>query len=165
MGELSGKPVKLHLGAGPHHWPGFVNVDKHGEADIQADMRELPFDPVTADEIHAIHCVEHVPRMALERMLQHWHLIMKRGGKLVIEVPCLNKIAQMVVDGEKNLRLTVLGIFGDPRDPKPGMMHGWCYTREELTEALQQSGFDSVTETEPKFHITRRDMRLEAIKP
>lgn len=157
--------LRLHVGAGNKHWPGFVNVDKFGEADVQADLRDMPFEKATADDIHAIHCVEHIPRLELEKTLQHWHDILKPGGKLVIEVPCMNKIAQMIVEGEKNLRLTLLGIFGDPRDPKPGMMHGWCYTREELTEALRQCGFDQVTEVAPKFHIERRDMRLEAVKP
>lgn len=158
------KPLRVNVSAGDKHWPGFVNTDLYGEADVQADMRDLPFDTATVDELHAIHCVEHIPRMQLESMLHHWNRILKPGGKVFIEVPCLNKIAKMVVDGEKNLRLTVLGIFGDPRDEKPGMMHGWCYTREELTEALEQCNF-VVTETTPKFHIARRDMRLEAVKP
>ena len=156
---------RLNVAAGDKHWPGFLNIDKYGEADIQADLRSLPFEVSEVDEIHAIHCVEHVPRMDLEMMLQHWHLILKPGGRVFIEVPCMNKIAQSIVDGEKNMRLTLLGIFGDPRDKKPGMMHSWCYTKEELTEALMQCGFDKVEVKEPKFHLARRDMRLEAVKP
>ncbi len=157
------KKLRINVAAGNKHWPGFCNVDKYGEADVQSDIRELPFEDGTVDEMHAIHCLEHLPRMELESILHHWNRLLKTGGKLVIELPCLNKISQMVVDGEKNLRLTVLGIFGDPRDEKPGMMHQWCYTREELTEALDQCNF-TVTEAEPKFHIARRDMRLEAVK-
>ena len=158
------KRIRINVGSSQKHWPGFLNIDKYGEADIQADMRELPFDTSTVDELHAIHCVEHIPRMDLESMLHHWNRILKPGGKLFIEVPCLNKIARMILDGERNLRLTVLGIFGDPRDKRPGMLHGWCYAREELKEALEQCNF-VVTETEPKFHMKQRDMRLEAVKP
>lgn len=156
--------VRVNAGCGDKHWPGFVNVDKYGDADIESDIRELPFQPSTVDEIHAIHCVEHVPRMEADVMLNNWYRVLKPGGRLFIEVPCMNKIAQMIVDGERNLRLTMLGVFGDPRDNKPGMMHGWCYTREELKDMLEQCNF-SVTEAEPKFHIARRDMRLEAVKP
>lgn len=157
--------IRLNIGSGGKHWPGFTNVDKHSDADVRADIRELPFEASTVDEIHAIHCFEHLPRLEAEGTLNNWYRLLKPGGRLFIEVPCMNKIAQMIVDGEKNLRLTLLGIFGDPRDPKPGMMHGWCYTREELKDALLQSNFVDIVECEPKFHIARRDMRIEARKP
>lgn len=156
--------LRVNVGSGDKHWPGFVNVDKFSEADVQADIQNLPFEASTVDEIHAIHAVEHVSRMEVDAMINKWYRLLKPGGKLVIEVPCMNKIAQMIVLGEKNLRLTMLGVFGDPRDPKPGMMHQWCYTREELADVLIQAGFN-VTEAEPKFHISRRDMRIEGVKP
>ncbi len=156
--------VRLNVGSGSKHWPGFVNVDKYGDAEVEADIRELPFEASSVDEIHAIHCVEHIPRMDIDAAMNRWYRILKPGGKLFIEVPCMNKIAQLIVDGEKNLRLTMLGIFGDPRDPKPGMMHQWCYTREEMNDILIQAGF-SVSEAAPKFHIEKRDMRIEAVKP
>lgn len=163
MGTATRK--RLNVGCGDKHWPGFVNVDAHGDPDVLTDCRTLPFEADYADEIHSIHFVEHVPRLDLENMLVDWHRTLKPGGKLVIEVPCLDKMAQHIVNGEKNLRLTLLGIFGDPRDKKPGMMHQWAYTKAELSEALYQCGFDKVDVMEPKFHMTERDMRLEAYKP
>lgn len=157
--------MKLHLGCGDKIWPGFVNCDLHAEADVNTDCTKLPFESDSAIEIHSIHFIEHVPRLSLENMLMDWHRVLKSGGKVVIEVPCLNKIAQLIINGEKNMRLTLLGIFGDPRDPKPGMMHQWAYTKEELSECLLQCGFKDVEVKEPLFHIQARDMRVEAIKP
>lgn len=157
--------TRLHLGSGDKIWPGFVNCDLHAEADVNTDCRQLPFDADYADEIHSIHFVEHISRLDVPNMLADWHRVMKPGGKLVLELPCLNKMAQNILNGERNMRLTTLGIFGDPRDPKPGMLHQWAWTREELTETLQQAGFDNVEVMEPKFHMEQRDMRLEAIKP
>ena len=157
--------MRIQCGSGDKIWPGFINCDLHAEADINTDCKRLPFEADSADEIHAIHFVEHIPRMELENMLIDWHRVLKRGGKVVIEVPSMNKIAKLIVNGEKNIRLTMLGIFGDPRDPKPGMMHQWAYTKEELTESLMQCGFDKVDVMEPVFHHPQRDMRLEAIKP
>jgi len=166
MGELSGKRVRLHLGCGDKIWPGgFVNCDLHAEADVRVDCKKLPFDADYADEIHSIHFVEHVPRMDLENMLIDWHRVLKPGGKIYLELPCMNKMAQHIVNGETNMRMTLLGIFGDPRDPKPGMMHQWAYTKEELTEVLRQAGFYDVEVKEPCFHVSERDMRLEARKP
>jgi len=165
MGAVSGKPVRLNVGGGDKHWPGWVNCDKFGTPDVQTDCTRLPFEADYADEIQSIHFVEHVARMDVTNMLLDWHRVLKPGGKLVIEVPCLDKIAKNVVDKERNLRLTVLGIFGDPRDPKPGMMHQWCYTEDELREVVMECGFKSVEVKEPVFHIAKRDMRLEAVKP
>jgi predicted SAM-dependent methyltransferase len=163
MGELS--RVRLNVGCGDKHWPGWVNCDAYGSPDILTDCRKLPFDADYADEIQSIHFAEHVPRMDVDNMLADWHRVMKRGARLVIEVPSLNKIAENIVSGEKNMRLMQLGIFGDPRDPKPGMMHQWAYTKEELTEVVLQAGFAKVGVKEPVFHLAKRDMRLEAIKP
>lgn len=157
--------VRLHLGCGNKIWPGWQNVDLHEEADVQADCRKLPFDADYADEIQSIHFIEHIPRLDLENTLIDWYRVMKPGAKLVLELPCLNKMAQLIVNGETNLRLTVLGIFGDPRDPKPGMMHQWAYTKEELTEIVRQCDFVEVTVKEPVFHVPERDMRVEARKP
>lgn len=157
--------MRLHLGCGQHLWPGWVNVDAHGEPDIVSDCRKLPFDADYADEIQAIHFIEHVPRMQLESMLSDWNRVMKPGGKLVVEIPSLDKIAAMIVAGEKNLRLTLLGIFGDPRDPRPGMLHSWAYTKAEIATALEQCGFERIEFMEPKFHLPARDMRIEAVKP
>lgn len=156
---------RLHVFSGEKYWPGFVNVDAYTEADVQSDCRSLPFPVDYADEIHCIHGLEHVPRLQVESMLQNWHAVMKSGARLVIEVPCLDKMAALIVAGEKNLRLTLLGIFGDPRDPKPGMMHAWAYTKAELSSILEQCGFTDIRVMEPAFHIAARDMRLEARKP
>lgn len=157
--------MRLHVGAGDKHWPGFVNIDAYGAPDVISDGRKLPFEADYADEIHAIHFLEHVPRLDVENMLFDWHRVLKPGGRLVIEVPSMNKMAQLIVAGEKNMRLTLLGIFGDPRDNKPGMMHAWAYTVEELTDILLKCGFEAIEEVDPKFHILKRDMRVEARKP
>ncbi len=157
--------IRLNVGAGDKKWPGWTNCDAYGEQDVLTDCRKLPFDADHADEIQAIHFVEHIPRMEVDNMIADWHRVLKRGGKLVIEVPCLDKIAQMIVDGEKNLRMTVLGLFGDPRDPRPGMMHAWAYSKKELVDIVIQAGFKDVQCVEPKFHHPQRDMRVEAIKP
>ncbi len=157
--------VRLHVGSGDKSWPGWINVDKHGEPDVVCDCRKLTFSSDYADEIHAIHFVEHIPRLEVDDMLTDWMRVLKPGGKLAIEVPCLNKMAQFIVDGERNISLTALGIFGDPRDKKPGMMHCWAYTKEELTDILLQVGFKDVEVKEPFFHVGKRDMRVEGTKP
>lgn len=158
--------MRLNLGGGDKYYPGWINCDLHGEVDLQIDCtKKLPFESSSVDHIESIHFVEHVNRMTVDNMILEWHRVLKPGGTLTIEVPCLDKIVQMIIDGEKNLRMTMFGIFGDPRDPRPGMMHAWSYTKEELSEILRQCGFYKVEVKDPKFHHVKRDMRVEAVKP
>lgn len=159
--------IRLHLGAGHYHWPGFVNLDK------ETDLRNLPYEDV--DEIHCIHLFEHLPRWEIQKYLREWHSTLKEGGLLVMEMPSLDKIAQLILDGETNVRLTVFGIFGDPRDwqedyptsparkKNPLMRHEWAWTNVELEEVLTKAGFE-VEFAQPVFHIKIRDLRVIARK-
>lgn len=158
--------MRLHLGSGDRYWPGFQNVDKFNtSADILCDVTKLSVEDNSAEEIHAIHLLEHLHRMTVEPTLFEWFRALKPGGRLIMEMPCLDKIIELLVKKEKNIRLTLLGLYGDPRDQRPGMEHkwGWCY--EELEDQLKQVGFTQITFETPKFHIAERDMRCIAVKP
>ena len=158
--------VRIQVGAGLCHFPGnWVNCDRHGDQDVNCDAVPLPFPTDYADEIWAIHLLEHLHRAEAGPALYEWFRVLKPGGKLVLELPCLNKIAKLIVEGEKNMRLTTMGLFGDPRDPKPDMLHKWCWSTDELTETLTGVNFERVTIQEPIFHIPARDFRVEAYKP
>lgn len=161
--------MRLNIGSGDKRWPGFCNVDLNddpvaGPPDLRSDVRKIELEDGKATEIHAIHVFEHIPRLDAGKVLAEWRRVLSEGGKLVIEVPCLDKIAQNIINGEKNIRLTILGIFGDPTDKRPDMMHQWCYSSRELHEMLEGAGFRDVRVMEPVFHIAQRDMRVEAIK-
>jgi predicted SAM-dependent methyltransferase len=145
--------------------PGFVNCDRHGEQDVQCDATPLPFASDYADELWAIHLLEHLHRREASPTLTEWFRVLKPHGTLVLELPCMDKIAQLIVNGETNQRLTVMGIFGDPRDEKPDMMHQWCWTKNELMETLSSIGFQQIRFLDPIFHKVERDMRVEAVKP
>jgi len=156
MGELH----KLHLGCGPlYYWPGFTNHDD------EIDLLNMPYGDESVSEIHSIHLFEHLPRMDIHLYLKEWHRILVPHGTLVMEMPSLDKMAQLIVKGETNLILTLLGIFGDPRDWKerPLMRHEWAWTNDELENVLTDNGFE-VEFKEPLFHIKERDLRVEARK-
>jgi SAM-dependent methyltransferase len=157
--------MRLNVGCGDKLIPGFTNVDRNGSADVKSDAWPLPFDTDSVAELWAIHLFEHIHRSKASECLTEWFRVLKPGGKLVLELPCLDKIAHLLVAGETNIRLTLLGLFGDPRDPKPDMMHQWCWGQKELTEALTSVGYEQITFMEPVFHIAKRDMRVEARKP
>ncbi len=158
--------TRLHLGSGRHNWPSAmaINIDYDERADIVGPVDKLPdFTDSSVDEIYAIHLFEHLNRTALKPVLDEWRRVLKDGGRLVLEMPCLDKIAQMVVDGEENVKLTLFGIFGDVREPSPYMRHQWCYTQKEIKLILEECGFAAEV-TQPVFHVKRRDMRVIAVK-
>jgi len=154
------KPIRINLGSGVHPWPGFVNVDYDGDCDVVSDVTCLPmFGDKSVDEIHAIHLFEHIDRMKVQDAVAQWRRILKDGGRLILEMPCLDKIVSLICEGVVDPRLTLFGIFGDPRYESEYMRHRWCYTYAEIEEVLKHGGFE-VSFEEPVYHKKQRDMRV-----
>lgn len=163
--------VRLNLGCGAKIWPGFINVDLDQNwsglsPDVIADVTgPLPFPDGHADEVHAYHVLEHLPRWAVEDCLREWQRVLKPGGALVLELPCLDKILgifqQHISDGTPApMQLTLYGLFGDPGYRDEAMLHRWCYSKHELRKLMGQVGLVSVVEELPRTHRPERDMRL-----
>lgn len=163
--------VRLNLGAGAKRWKGFINVDLADNwtklpPDVEADVtKTLPFVDGYADEVHAYHLFEHLPRNAAPRILKEWIRVLKPGGKLVLEMPCLDKILALFdhyFQAGKPIdpRLTMWGLFGDPGYENDAMVHRWCYSVAELSNLLTEAGMMDITEEIPQTHQPIRDMRL-----
>ncbi|MAF88897.1 MAG: hypothetical protein CL963_00050 [Euryarchaeota archaeon] len=150
---------RINLGCGYYWWPGWINLDQ------EVNIKSLDYEDESVDEIQAIHLLEHLPRLEIGEILAEWRRILKPEHLLILEVPSLDKIAQNIINGEENLRITLFGIFGDPRDweRRPAMRHNWAWTQDELSIVLTDAGF-SVEFAEPVFHIAARDMRVIARK-
>ncbi len=129
-----------------------------------ADIRHLPFADNEVDEIQGIHCFEHLHRMDAPNALKEWKRVLKPGGELVLEMPCLDSIIQMVKDGELDYRMTLFGLYGDPREPGDFMTHRWGWSKKELIQELEITGFKQISIETPIFHYPQRDMRSIAFK-
>ena len=89
------EPLKLHLGCGDSHLPGYVNVDvppdchtvMPSKADFCIDVTKMDFRDTTVDEVRLHHLFEHFNRVTALAMLIRWHRWLKLGGKLHIETP------------------------------------------------------------------------------
>lgn len=159
--------MKLNLGSGGRNIDGYVSVDL-AKADVIHDLSEpLPFENESADEIVAFHVIEHFWRWEVERVLADWVRVLKPGGLLVLECPCLDKILgifQQCVDQRKPVPSWLMwGLYGDPGHKNPAMCHRWAYGQGELSRLMKEAGLD-VTMCEPKTHVKVRDMRLEGVK-
>lgn len=156
--------IRINLGSGRHSWPNATNVDVDPRADLISPVGKLEaFKDGEVDEIYAIHLFEHLNRLEIESVIGEWRRVLKPGGKLILELPCLEKIAKMIVEGVEQVELTLFGIFGDTRDASPYMRHQWCYTSKELARIFEGSGFE-VKISDPVYHIKARDMRMTGVK-
>jgi FkbM family methyltransferase len=90
-----GMPVRLHLGAGEHLLPGYVNIDYPSEyhnvmkvrPELAADITTLTFPPHSVDEVRLHHVFEHFNRVVALGLLIRWQRWLKLGGRLLIETP------------------------------------------------------------------------------
>lgn len=172
--------IKLNLGCGSKFIEGFVNVDvvrPQGNLPANAnfvedDIRSLDtFKENTVEEIVAFHLVEHIPVYDLEPTLIRWHDVLKPGGRVVVELPCLRKscINFLQVDTTKNPELVynlgLKGLFGEPHPENTWMEHKWGWTFETLAQQFRNAGFVEIREEVPVTHMgPARDFRLAAYK-
>lgn len=138
--------------------------------DLVSDVRKLDaVESATADAVAAIHIVEHFYRWDVPDILEEWRRILKVGGKLILEVPCMDKVFGYV-SGCLGRRegfspfMTLWAMYGDPKYKEEAMMHKWGYFAEELLGLVKAAGFRDVHMTPPRYHYIFRDMRIEAIK-
>ncbi len=183
--DMNGKPmpqhvpsvepgVHLNIGCGFKLWDGFINIDFPGnwsgkKPDIEADIRAIPLPDNYADSAYAIHVLEHFQRWETEDVLKEWRRVLKPEGKLIIEVPCLDKIIghfnkAIATKTQINMQKTMFALYGDPVYKDETMIHKWCFGVGELLELFKDVGFRDVKHSEPEWHMATRDIRITGIK-
>ena len=143
--------------------------NERSSPDLVHDLtKPLPYDDGTVDEIHAIHLIEHFYRWEVPGILKDWARVLKPGGLLVVECPCLEQILKAFnyfIENKKpiDMRMTMWGLYGDIPTQEPAMVHRWCYPLRELQDLMEDAGLE-VTQKPVMFHQPARDMRLEGVK-
>lgn len=94
---------------------------------------------------------------------------MKPGGKLVLELPCLDKVLNYISDCINNKieispTYSLFVFWGDPKYKNEFMVHKWGYTTRMLEDLLVECGFKDIQFEEPRYHFKSRDMRVTARK-
>jgi len=166
--------VKLNLGCGDKILPGYVNVDvaetRAGKRpDVLCDLRALePFESDSADEILAVHVVEHFWRWEVAEVLKEWLRVLRPGGRMVLECPNLAAACEaFLADQEAGAgpgpegQRTMWVFYGDPRWRDPLMMHRWGYTPKSLAALMQEVGLVNIRQEPAQFKLREpRDMRI-----
>jgi hypothetical protein len=172
-------PVRLNLGCGDKILPGYVNVDiapsRAGQRpDVLCDLHRLePFADAAADEVMAIHVVEHFWRWEVADVLREWLRVLKPGGRMILECPnLLTACEELLKDprraagpGQEGQR-TMWVLYGDPHWQDPLMCHRWNYTPQSLQQLMEEAGLVNVRQEPAQFKLREpRDMRLVGEKP
>lgn len=163
--------MRLNLGCGRRVTDGWVNIDLavHPQAprppDIIADVRKVPLPDGCAVELMAIHLFEHVNHWDVDPMLKEWRRLLKRGGRLILEMPDIVKAAKNLLAGKSDQQ-TMWAIYGDPGPRQELNGHRWGWTFRTIKPVLERNGFAKVIEHPTQFHPAgkaHRDFRVEAV--
>jgi SAM-dependent methyltransferase len=163
-------PTAYNLGCGNKKWDGWINVDLHSDiADIKCDLRNLEIASESADAVAAIHVLEHFYEWEVFDVLTEWKRILKPDGKMILELPCMDKVFAYVHNCVVNKQplqpfMTLLALYGDPKHKQPAMCHKWGWFQEPLRQMLESVGMERIEFCVPKYHFPFRDMRIECYK-
>ena len=174
LGDASPRALRLNLGCGDKILAGYVNVDvvesRAGQRpDVVCDLHDLaPFADASADELLAVHVVEHFWRWEVADILREWVRVLKPGAPLVLECPNLaSACSTFLADPVQGARPDAAGqrtmwvFYGDPQWRDPLMVHRWGYTPESLASLLVQAGLVDVRQEPAQFKLREpRDMRI-----
>lgn len=162
--KCSDDAIKFNLGCGPKLEPGYLNVDVTDKrADFLADCTNLDWPMHIADEIMAIHLLEHIQVEKVMDVLKGWHRILKPGGKLVMEMPDILELCRnFEAADEKQRYLLINCIYGATLPQYP---HRWGWYPKILADHLAGAGFKDITFMPQHFGHWGHNLRVEAIKP
>jgi hypothetical protein len=158
---------RVEVGCGPHGLAGYLHVDLDPGArhlEWAAPMWDLPLPDGWAQEIVAIHALEHVEPFRLVPTLTEWLRVLEPGGRAQVHVPngpeLLRAFVDAPVEGKWPIMGSILGMYCGPdsRDPKMLEMrsdHQLVLDAPLLIWAFEQAGFVEVrdlTETATDRH-------------
>ena len=169
--------MKLNLGCGRHVLDGWTNIDVQVSPrakrppEVLCDLKNIPLSNECATEAMAIHVLEHFYYWDALKVLVEWQRLLKPGAILVLELPDLAKCCRNLLEARPGKghpdQLSMWGIYGDPRDEDPYMVHRWGWTPKTLRDVLKTLGFVDIREEPTQWHSSgklHRDMRLVAKK-
>jgi predicted SAM-dependent methyltransferase len=155
---------KLHLGCENIFLRGWFNTDRYPRHSWVAycnAMGNFPFPDDSFDRVFSEHMIEHIDFQSGLKMLSECHRILKRGGRIRIATPDLEKIFALktpVTELERSYMEYQISEIEEAIDVQPSfvinrMMRAWghtfIYDQATLTSALAKVGFRDIAPCEP----------------
>ena len=147
MSEQTRRPVKLHVGCGRRHIPGFVHVDQVAfpHVDHVRDIRDLSIFPDgSAELLYACQVIEYFDREEVGAVLREWRRVLRPGGTLRLSVPDFAVITRLYTAGLP-LEWFLGTLYGRIPDGSGGYIyHRTTYDADSLTNVLATAGFSDI---------------------
>jgi len=175
--------MKLNLGCGFVFREGYVNFDyvhhkDWAKPDVVGKIEDLPepFQEAQFSEIIMVHVFEHFYYTPCIKILKDCLFLLKKGGKLIIEGPCIVGVVESYWGKNKDLNSLIEQLYAreDLRlEYGNEYMHKWGWTGELLGEEMAKVGFSEVNVTKcgacggeggKLHHNPFRDFRVEGTK-
>lgn len=129
-------PLRLNLGAGPTHLPGFVGVDRKTGGEVYP----LAYADESVEEIVASHVLEHFSHREIRAVMTDWVRVLKPGGKIRIAVPDTEEVARLYLAGAPvNIQGYLMGGQNDADD-----FHRCLFDKESLVEEMMSVGLERI---------------------
>jgi len=156
LGDARG--LKLHLGSGPNHVDGWINIDGTRNADLRLDLRSrIPCPSGSAACIFSEHFIDHMQHPdSVGTLLRECHRLLEPGGvmRVVVHDGALLMRAYAANDTGFFRRVAETGTFAVDSMSLPlevinevfrkGGTHRFIYDFETLEKAFLLAGFSSV---------------------
>ena len=153
--------IKLNLGSGEDIREGYYNIDVRNilGTNIIADVKSLPFQNKTIDEILASDVYEHISHRESLDLLKHWSGLLKEGGVLIIRAPCLDTILQYLINTSnlEQIQIGIEALYGG-QDYEENTHRTICQTN------LTASHLESVGMTDIQFKMENTNILFKSIK-
>jgi GT2 family glycosyltransferase len=166
------KDIKLNIGGGGIHHPGFLSVDLYDKrADILMDITKLDFEDNSVSEIIASHVFEHLNPYHSLNILQEWRRVLKPGCKLAMEMPDIEQLCKRFVTATTGERYGILNAIygsvnttgeGGPDNITSPHLFGWW--PQSIHDHLHNAGFRNITFMDEQWPHPESNLRVEAIK-
>ena len=137
--------MKLHLGCGKRHIPGFIHIDAidYPHVDHVATIDNLSFIPDDSIQlIYNCHVLEHFKRREVPKVLTEWKRVLMPGGVLRIAVPDFAALCEVYQRYGNKIDLIVGALFG--RQDYLYNIHYNVFDYPTLSRLLEEAGFDQV---------------------
>lgn len=157
--------MKLEIGSGFHPTPGFTHLDLNPnapEVDIVGPAFPLNLKDGSVSEMRCVDVLEHLSYRDTATALAEWARVIRRGGRLYVQVPDAELIMRWFVESPEKLverippglpptplsgaAWRILGGHADNVCVKDGddwrlNAHYALFSRDSLTDALIDAGF------------------------
>ncbi len=99
------------------------------------------------EEIHMIHCLEHINRNFRQQIIKELHRVLVPGGVALVEVPDFQGTVHLLnsafeTKDERSIHKWTTSVYGKQRFP--GDQHCWGYTMKTLPALFIEAGFSQI---------------------